>query len=64
MKEDKDLKEVRSAGRALLKDRESGKIPPARAAQLRKVLESFFGLGSGQEIAEDVLRQAASLDPV
>ncbi len=71
VREDQQLKRVRSAARALLRDREaadgnpSKKVPPARAAELRQVLGDFYELEPGQEeIAIDVLERAASLDPV
>ena len=64
MREDRDIKDVRSAGRALLKDSSKGSIPPKRKEELWAVLVKFFRLESKEEITEEMMEQAANLDPV
>ena len=59
-REDFDLKSIRSAGRALLKDFQRNKIPPDRKEELLTILREHF---KNDEISVQMIEAAASIDP-
>ena len=54
---DRDLQQVRSAGRALKLSKSS--IPETRVAELVKVLQDFFGV---EEVTQELIDQACDID--
>jgi len=58
VKEDVELKQVRSAGRALINDK-GHKIPDERIQQLEKVLRDYYGV---DQVTRDVMRKGADLE--
>ena len=58
-KEDFDLKAIRSAGRALLKDFERNKIPMERKRELIRILKEHF---EKDELGFEVIEAAANID--
>ena len=57
-REDFGLKQVRSAARALIKDR--SRIPESRARELEKILEDHFEV---EVVDEEILKRGSKLDP-
>ena len=58
-KEDFDLKAIRSAGRALLKDFERNKIPMERKSELIRILKEHF---EKDELGFEIIEAAANID--
>ena len=58
-KEDFDLKAIRSAGRALLKDFERNKIPMERKSELIRILKEHF---EKDELGLEIIEAAANID--
>ena len=58
-KEDFDLKAIRSAGRALLKDFERNKIPMERKRELIRILKEHF---EKDELGFEIIEAAANID--
>lgn len=58
--EDSDRRRVRSAARALLSAGEG--LPEPRREELQVLIRSFLNVNEEQELSEEVLQQAASLE--
>ena len=58
-RDDLDLKALRSAGRALLKDKQN-KIPDERRKELTEIILNYF---QKDELTDDDLQKSADIDP-
>ena len=61
LRENFDLRHVRSAGRAIQSNRKRGSIPATRLKELEAVLTEHFGVASG-ELTEQLVDEAASVN--